>query len=392
MLPRNSDIVRVNYDTCLAGAGNQGSSGVTRIEVMLYGHHYRIWQSGTITRIAIYIASLTNVTEFHIRIWRKIGTTYFLIYDSGNLLALLTAGQINTIDLPIPMTGAREGDVATWLMLTSAPSNGNLRTRTTQTNAGSYYYSGAEANPVAFENTSFVNGYIVPIELYMQAPHLVAIGDSIISGSQDHWGYADTSVTIAQNNEFNRPFSTIMNCLNLHLGGTLVYQNMGIGSQTSTQIAARYAADVIAKAPRYTLLQMGINDIITSTAESVFLANYTAILDADAAAGIISIVTGIIPNNRFTDAQYISRAAWNADLQALVATYSTAKYINLDTWIGVNRPAGPAGNLEAINPLYTIGDTGGGGSLHLGILGNYQVAKAIARKMGWIRSASRSAL
>ena len=63
------------------------------------------------------------------------------------------------------------------------------------------------------------------------------------------------------------------------LGG-YTYQNMGIGSEGTPSIVARFTNDVINLHPTVAVLEGGVNDIAADGSKSTFLSNWTTMLAA----------------------------------------------------------------------------------------------------------------
>jgi lysophospholipase L1-like esterase len=214
----------------------------------------------------------------------------------------------------------------------------------------------------------------------MQAPHAVMIGDSITSGV-DHRAYVDSSVITSKQGQVWEWY------LHQMTGHDLVYQNMGFGGQTSSQIAARFAADCVALAPRYAFIQCGINDL-SAWNQATYIANWTAMLNACAAASvpIIPIVCLMTPNNNYTIASMRNRDAGTAALVSLCASYPTVKIIDPNPYVSQFRVGGDAANLWDYQPDCDIGD-----GVHQSLYGHYQYAKAIADKILQPESRRRAA-
>jgi len=108
----------------------------------------------------------------------------------------------------------------------------------------------------------------------MQSPIAVFIGDSIIAGHPANCSFIDpygancTGTNLASDDRgsiwhFNR----------------LYVSDMGIGSQTTTVIAARFTSDAVNLNPNIVVIEGGVNDLVGgSITESTFLANWTNML------------------------------------------------------------------------------------------------------------------
>jgi hypothetical protein len=186
-LAANPDLVLCGpYDTIVAGTANWGTevSGAAHSRGFLtLGQQYRIRQNGTVSRIRLNLQDMAGLTGFYFRVWRKIDQTYDLVGSSENLAPAMIAGP-NTLDLTRPIA-VLEGDYYGYRVESTTAANFFARTRA---NVRSYFVPDASAGSTDFgwEAQSQVKGRVLPIEIYMQAPILVGIGDSLMSGFPAH--------------------------------------------------------------------------------------------------------------------------------------------------------------------------------------------------------------
>ena len=75
-------------------------------------------------------------------------------------------------------------------------------------------------------------------------------------------------------------------------------------------------------------------------------------LDACETANIVPIVMKITSWTNGTNEQMLIRDEWNTDLAALVATYTCAVCVDLDSAVGQNRVGGAVNNLWDIKNAY----------------------------------------
>jgi lysophospholipase L1-like esterase len=178
------------------------------------------------------------------------------------------------------------------------------------------------------------------------------IGDSVI------WGGS------APGGEISTHFNQIVGCTVL---------NKGVGSETSTQIAARFAADIVAAAPYYVAIEAGPNDFAASISKATFLSNWTNMLDQCVAAGIKPICM-LIPPMTSMSAYHAAMVDYNTDLATLVGTYSGSGALLVDTAnvLGSFRTGDPAGSLMDLKPKYDSGD-----GFHPNSAGYRRMAQAI---------------
>ena len=152
---------------------------------------------------------------------------------------------------------------------------------------------------------------------------------------------------------------------------------MGIGSQTSTQILARFKTDVIDLHPKFAVIEGGVNDIAGGTiTRETFLSNYKKMLDSCTVHGIKAIVCKVMPWTAGSTANMRKRDSWNDGLDSLVTTYYNAGHdfvcIDFDTYIGQYDATGDPGNLWDIKTEYNSGD-----NVHFNIAGYTKIAEVI---------------
>ncbi len=369
----NSDlVVTAPYDTAVSGAGNwscaSGCSTPSYREFITIGQKYRLRQAGTISQIKIYTASVTSLTGFYIKIWRKNGSTYDLVGTSNNIVSSLVAGNYATITLSSPITDVQEGDYYGYRIEASDSTN-HFFARTSITGVTSYYINGVtpSATSYAWEsvppNLSLV-GAVLPIELYMTAPQVAFIGDSIIAGHPAHYSFLETTATTNINSTIEKQFGNLTG---------YTYQNMGIGSQTTAGISSRFTADIINLKPKVVVIEGGVNDIAGAVAKSTFIANWTSMLDAAQASSYVTtiIVLKILPWTNGTNAQMQTRDDWNTSLATLAAGYSKAIVVDASSYVGQFRAGGDADNLWDIQTAYNQD------GVHFNQAGHTQIAQAI---------------
>ncbi|MDD5041979.1 MAG: DUF2341 domain-containing protein [Candidatus Peribacteraceae bacterium] len=359
-LTANSDAVIVApYDSAVSGAGNIADGDSYRYFLTL-GQRYRVRQNGTITQVEVYIADAA--TDFRIDIWRKNGTTYDLVGESENLADSLSVGVINTVSLSTSISGVQEGDYYGYRL----DGDGNpLYSRSGVSGVTMYYVTGSTPSATGYnwEAQASLAGVVVPIELYMQAPQVVFIGDSIIAGHPNHYSFIETSATTNLASTIEKQFGDLT---------SYTYQNMGIGSQTTSQIAARFTTDVVDLKPRVAVVEGGVNDIGQGGAKSTFLANWTAMLDAAQDAGITMVILKILPWTNGTNSQMQTRDDWNASLASLASGYTNAVVVDASSYVGQYRPSGSGGNLWDIQTAYNAD------GVHFNQAGHGQIAQALA--------------
>lgn len=344
LTPNVATVKVAPYATVAAGAANYGPvGGETSFEFLIDSNLYRIRQDGNINRFKINLPSITGITGFYIKVWRQHGTTYDLVGSTADLVGSITTG-INTFNLGTTIP-AKYGD----RISVRAEYSGGATVQNFDRDAGSastlYAVSNATPSTTQYNwaaQTATASSVLI-VEVYMDtAPVFVAIGDSITSGDLSSLSFCD--------NPLPTPPTDITTSYPYVLGLLTGYtsQNCGVSAQTTTQIAARFAADVVAMSPRMVIINGGVNDILAGTNNATIIANITAMLDAAIAADIIPVVLGVTPFQGWgvsTPTMYQQADALNPLIEALV-TAAPYNGIYVDpSPMGKYYPTGDANNL-----------------------------------------------
>ncbi len=368
---QNADVVQVApYDSISTAAGNVGTSGSNGMEFVNFCYHYRIRQDGTLVRVRFYVPSITNVTNFWIKAWRPDNIQYRYMGVTEDLIADMVAGQICDKTLASPITGLREGDILGARIYASPSATGIL---TMKSVTGGIYSFVGRTDPGTlydWESKTFTNAFGIPIEAYMQAPHIISIGDSRDSGSPLHRSHCEP-ITPAKQHMVFKPGQTMPWHFHLMTASGAVYQNMGIAGQTAGQIGLRLATDALAKKPRYCHTQRGVNDILGLVSQESFMGSATSFCVDCLAAGVVPIVESIVPAASFSTAQFQQMDVWNAALGPLVMA-AGGMYVYANPYLCQFKVGGDAGNLWELQPPCSADGT------HYSAYGQYQRARAIA--------------
>ncbi len=325
------------------GTPNLGSSTSNVRYCLNTQQDSRIRQNGTLTQMEFYIGAIpVELTAFYVQVWRKNAAGTYDRVSSEDVLPRLTEGM-NLVTLTAPVA-VREGDFVGYVFTGSAPPGNFLLTLPGYSGTR---YTDTEPNETgyAWESAATTTSPFFPIRTYVSpGPSIACIGDSIIQGFPDH------RTGCINNTMRDAPETTVPYSLGARLD--VAYQNMGIGGQVTTEIAARFANDIVALAPRMAVIEGGINDITRGGTQETYIANWTTMLDACEAAGIIPVCLAIFPCSNLSNSQQRKRESWNAALRDLVAQYSSAVYVDVTPHVGQYRPGGDAGNLWDIIPEY----------------------------------------
>lgn len=198
---------------------------------------------------------------------------------------------------------------------------------------------------------------------------LVVAGDSITAN-----GYSTTS-TLAQ--ILIQAFDNWMLMFSNQPLRLIQGTNAGIGGNTSTQLRARYATDVIAKSPQVVRILIGTNDLTTIPAATT-IDNIQYMLDQNAAIGAKTILIKVLPRGSVgAPMNGTQLTAWTA-INAWIATKgsSTVKVLDLEAAVGAmdaNHTMIPAMSDDAI-------------PLHPNQLGAYALGKAEAAALAGVFS------
>lgn len=319
----------------------------------------KIRQNGSITKVKLFLTNTSDILEVFIDVWRKDGTTYDRIIHSD--ITSLIADGINVITLPTPVS-VLEGD---FVGISGKQDAGTAASMGVQSQTNGIWYvngypSGTDYNWAGL-SSSWSN--YVPIQTYMQAPLIVGIGDSLIAGHNANYSNIENSITVDLDGHILAQLALI--------NSKYVFQNMGIGSTSSTTNAARFTADVISLKPKIALIGGFMSGLIQSENQATMIANLTTMLDASVAAGIVPIVCKINPWTNGTNEQMQTRDTIMAAAQILTATYPSAVWVDFDTAIGEFRVGGDAGNLWDIQAAYN------GDGVHLNQAGYAKMAEVI---------------
>lgn len=350
-LTPNSDIVITGpYGQAITTTGNVS----TARDYLNYWNKSRIRQTGNVTRVKFRTDTATT-GEIEVKFWRYNGSTFDLVGTTGDISGSCAAATTNDITLGTPIA-VQEGDYVG--IRGVSPGANVFSARTGLTGAALRYFTGTASDPADFLGTGSTSANIqIPIEVYMQAPAIVHIGDSRVAGHPTH--YAFTEATLA---------TSLADTVAYKLRGInadATYQNMGIGSQTSANVASRIAADCTALKPKACVIEVGVNDVAGSVAEATYIANMTTILDALVAASVVPIVSLINPWKNGTSGQDATVNSFNAALITLLAGYPTARKV--DCRLALSN----GGDLGDVDAAY---DADG---VHFSPAGNAVIAQAI---------------
>lgn len=284
-------------------------------------HVSRIRQHGSIEVVQLYAETLTDIAEVWAYVWRKNGATWDLV-GREEIMARMTAGQISTVTLTTPIA-VQPGDYFGYGATASA---GTVTLFTHISGGAAATYRLVTTPPTGSTNWAAGSDSTIygPVIGKMRPPVVVGIGDSITAGHNGNYSFIESTQTTDSTFEYLAYLRTATGC---------TYQNMGIGSQTSTQIAARFAADVVALKPKMAIIECGFNDIALSATQATFIANMTTMLDLCRTNSIIPVFVAL-PWTNATDEQSATYETWLTALRQILPTYPFGTFADLRPTLG----------------------------------------------------------
>jgi lysophospholipase L1-like esterase len=369
-LTRNTDIVEIGGYATIENATFNGGLVTAGRSYVNMNNITKVRQSETITKISFAKGASSNMTSIFFDVWRKDGATYDNVCHI-DITSIASGNGILLLD--ITPTAVLEGDFI-GISGTSSVTTGDT-TFDLSAAAGNAKYSSSAigivtGNDVDIASLSTFTNNIVPIKVFGQAPLIIPIGDSNIAGrggydgGLSHYSFREISEVVNMPNQIWHQMKLI--------DAAYVYQNMGIGSQTTTNIKDRFTADCVNLKPKVAIINGGVNDISGGViTKATFLSNWTTILNACVANNIVPVCLLIWPWTDGTNAQNQTRDEWNTDLSSLIATYNTAIKIDCITLLGQTRVGGDEGNLWDLKTEYDYD------GVHINLVGKQAVAALI---------------
>jgi hypothetical protein len=300
---RNTNLVNVYpYDIATAGSANFGGTGTqTEQSFIQAGSVYRIRQSGTIQQVYFYLGATNGISDFYVHVWRQNPTgTFDLVGSSADLWPGIIAGfNTSTVSIPNVAIGDFIGGRIVWSSAGASALNLTAVGRTA-TIYSSFDTTPAVTNYNWLAQTASASSAI-PIEVRMQAPVGVAFGDSEISGGYENSSFIDTTFTN------QTQIKTIPYKLTKAFGWD--FPNMGIASQTTANLLARFTNDVINLHPKVAVIEGGINDALTGVPLATATNNMMVMMQSAVDNGItpVALLLGpaILPNGSTAFHQYM---------------------------------------------------------------------------------------
>lgn len=353
---RNTDIVQLSsIDSITTDMTVNTKAMESGIALLIAYKPERISGNGTISQIKIHNATLTGVKQVMFYLWRKnISNTWDIIYSEDITSKISTGDGIKTITLAASPS-VLEGDFVGFMNQSNSGA-GNVPLRgipSIKSTAGMIWdFTNTPSNPKNW-NLYAGSNYSLPTHCMGQSPYIVHIGDSMIGGSPYH------SSMLAEFNTFFDPPKSIPYKL-WALDNRFIYSNCSIGGEyVTTGISARFARDVVAKKPRFAIIEGGVNDLYNGVTQANFITAYTSMLDLCVTNGIAAIVFKLFPRTISTNTDCQKRDNWNIALTNLFNSYNEKGWllVDFDNDIGQFRPGGDEGNFWDIKTAYDYDGT-----------------------------------
>ena len=342
--------------------------GLTDAEFIQAGHNERIRQNGTIYQLKFDVANASQLEAFHFTIWRKNENgNYNRIAITDNLVNITTFSDgINQIDI-VPIEGVQEGDYYGYYIRTTGNA---LHINEEPTEPQLTYYVNGSVNSTSnyIWNQSNYRPFIFVIETYMENPYMVFIGDSIISGLNDHYSFIEyvdiTNISTTIENQWSKKVDK-------------TYQNMGYNAHRTNSINARFESDVIDLSSEFVLIEGGVNDVnCHHFTENHICNNYESMIIAAINNDITPVIMLILPENDHgnygTHQDMETIDSINEKLIEIAAENPPTIVVDARSYVGTSRPGYPPENLWNINPDYDSGD-----GIHFNAEGHERIAQAI---------------
>ena len=283
---------------------------------------------------------------FRVKFWRKVGSVYNLVGRSEDLkkkaLAIGSGQRVRTISIDTPIV-VEEGDYVSMYVSGANPS------AVASSGFRIVYVAGEAPDGTDWATgVTTIQNFTLSVEVNTECPHLAFIGNSITAGHPSNYSMLEGTVTDGVN------FPALV-------ADTLAarWQNLGIGGQTTSQIAARFAQYVVAAKPKYCVIEGGSNDLVRGISAAVALENYRNMLRQCRGAGIVPVLLKQTPWTNGTEARSTTDAG-EADGTTVVCSTltgsATANYYK-HWWVTVGvetrQVTGSAAGVLTVSPAFS---------------------------------------
>ncbi len=363
-LTANTNTVWAGYYPAI-GTGSDTINPPTRVHMFLKKPQYKVRQTGTITQLGMYVVTASAVDTLIVELWRPDNSlTSMSILTRQAVSDNLKPQLVNGANLVTTSLNAQEGDIIAIyyagtinaIQFTDGVAADSVKTFTARQTSTSLNIS---------SGTAYAHRY--GVRVYMQAPVVVLIGNSIIDGAGNVLPNWISGASHLQYQTLNRQNQIgYLLCANNY-----TYQNMGVSSQgVVSGIQPRFESDVTALRSRLNVVEGGTNDIASNN-YSVAVSNaIKKMIDSSVANNQITYVIGIPPRNGFTNNRQRTADSTNSIVSAYCLTKANTYFIDTRTAMGIPSDSGSGG--WWCNTAYFASDY-----LHPSFNGNAKIAGLI---------------
>lgn len=361
----NNTVEGGGYLNVVSGSGNlRLNSSVDEWGGYLNNNNLqRIRQNGTVREISIFIFDASKVNYLNLSFWRREpGESVWTELSSQDISPNITTG-IN-YQIPISPVNVVEGD---YVSIGGNQDGDSLLLQSTSASyaISKYRFTGGYIPNSTFDWSTYGTGTvnIIPIKMFMASPSLVAIGDSIVQGAPLHQTFIMNSGTVNLLSQSVKYVAAEYN---------VTYQNMGIGSQSSSQFRGRFSSDVINLTPRVVIIGGPSNDVALGVLSNTTKENYRWMVGQSINNSIVPVVILTTPSSARTNESWVLHDLLIQNITSLKSEFPEMILANTSTYIGETRVGGPDGNLWDLKNEYDSGD-----GIHPNIAGYEQIAQSV---------------
>ena len=292
-------LVPVSSDYAFSGSAGIGLDNSNQMHYLSVDHNSRIRQLGTVEGVTIETDTDfddAGLTAFSVSVWRKSGSTYDLIGQTGNIISDLKSASGSGVQHTINfapgdfIANVQEGDYVGYNFNgTGSPTLEAINAQGETSGVSTRYFDGS--NPTSFnvdwDSQSSLNDW-ANIQLLMDSPSIIFLGQSITAGNIQHEPYLKEST-------LDDPESTI----SYKVGDSLGISTQNFGNAGATGVAkvthgvSAMSSMVIPTNPKVLVIAYGHNDHNAGTPISEFRDDLQSIVDQAQANGMTPVLQGI---------------------------------------------------------------------------------------------------
>ncbi len=343
------------YWSTWGATANHSIGASTSREILVQAHHARVRQSDWAIGARLFVGDVTGLTAIYIKVWRPnnaAGSTFRLVGQSNNQISFISPGTVNDLYFTAPF-GILEGDYVAVRMEGSANGvNQLVLEASSDAQILEITNSVPSASAADWLGASATSG-LLKVQLLTPSCKVAWLGHSIWVGSTAHKSFCQVTPP-----EDDLSLTATTGTIPYFFGrlSPAPYQNLGVGGQTANALRTRFVQDVLASGAECVMFNAGGGDVLSAVSQATFIAEMTIMLDWCVQFDLSAIVMAILPGSAFTDAQCVTRDAFNVALRSLVTGYKNARFVDPSARVGQARASGPAGNTWDQQTQFNVGD------------------------------------